>query len=80
MDGAPLIKHDMKQGKIICLGCGRRLASLLGAIGVRRVLKMQAGARVCMERNALGEELGWIMCPDCKRNTQIDPAYLLLLK
>ena len=65
----------MEKNIILCPHCGQRLAQLLGEIGQRRRLKPLGGAQVRTDRNALGEELGWIKCPKCKADKFIDSAH-----
>lgn len=60
---------------IQCPQCGQRLAQLLGEIGQRRRLKPFGEVRVRTVKNAIGEELGWIKCPQCKAEKQVDPAH-----
>jgi hypothetical protein len=65
----------MEKTIIQCPQCGQPLAQLLGEVGQRRRLKPLGGARVRTVKNAIGEELGWIRCPQCKAEKQIDPAH-----
>jgi len=65
----------MEKTIIQCPQCGQRLAQLLGEVGQRRRLKPLGGARVRTAKNAIGEELGWIRCPKCKAEKQVDPAH-----
>ncbi len=65
----------MEKTIILCPHCGQQLAQLLGEVGRRRRLKALGGAQVRTDRNALGEELGWIKCPKCKADKFIDPVH-----
>ena len=64
----------MEKTYIQCPQCGQRLAQLLGKIGQRQRLRALGEARVRTAKNALGEELAWIRCPDCKTDKSINPA------
>lgn len=65
----------MEKTYIICPGCGQRLGRLLGKPGQRRRLRTLGGARVRLGKNALGEELAWIRCPQCKTDKTVNPAH-----
>jgi phage FluMu protein Com len=60
---------------IKCSKCGHLLAKYSGETGLHRQMKF-FGARVRVEKNALGEDLGWAICPKCKAQTRIDASYL----
>ena len=64
----------MEKTYILCPQCGQRLAQLLGKVGQRQRLRALGEARVRTGKNALGEELAWIRCPDCKIDKSINPA------
>ena len=65
----------MEKTYVPCPRCGQRLAQLLGEIGQRQRLKPLGGARVQIARNALGEAMGWIRCPKCKTDREINPNH-----
>ena len=65
----------MEKTYILCPHCGQRLARLLGKIGQRQRLRTLGGARVRTGNNALGEELAWIRCPQCKHDKPVNPAH-----
>lgn len=67
----------MEKNTIFCPKCGRALAEILGEVGGRRQMIPLDGARVRVEKNALGEDLGWVKCPGCKTRTRVDPAHWL---
>ena len=64
----------MEKSYILCPQCGQRLAQLLGKVGQRQRLRALGEARVRTAKNALGEELAWIRCPECKTDKSINPA------
>lgn len=64
-------------GNIIkCTKCGHALATYSGETSLHRQLKFSKGVRVRVQKNALGEDLGWASCPKCKALTPIDASYL----
>ena len=64
-------------GKIIkCTKCGHLLATYGDVAGLQRQSEFAKGVRVKVEKNALGEDLGWASCPKCKALTHIDASYL----
>lgn len=65
----------MEKTYILCPGCGKRLGRLLGKLGQRRRLRTLGGARVRTGKNALGEELAWLRCPQCKTDQNVNPAH-----
>lgn len=65
----------MEKILISCPHCGQQLAQLLGEIGQRQRLKPVGTLRVSTARNALGEDLAWIRCPNCRTDRQVDPAH-----
>ncbi len=67
----------MEKNVIICPRCGRRLAELLGEVGHRRRIKPRAGVKAHIQKNALGEDLGWLRCAKCRTDVRFDSAYWL---
>jgi len=67
----------MEKDFILCPHCGQRLAQLLRENGQYPRLKRLGEARVRTVTNALGERLGWIKCPKCKLEKEINPAHWL---
>lgn len=67
----------MEKNITTCPRCGRRLAHFLGEVGELRRIKPCAGAKVHIEKNALGEDLGWLRCPKCRTDVRFDSAYWL---
>jgi hypothetical protein len=43
---------------------------------MHRRLKFTKNVRVLVEKNALGEDLGWARCPKCRSQSRVDAAYL----
>lgn len=64
----------MEKTPVSCLHCGHRLAVMLGETGHGRRLQPHDKVRVRTDKNALGEALGWIRCPACKREQRIDAS------
>ncbi len=62
--------------KIKCDKCGLLLATFSGELGLHRRLKFAKNVRVLVEKNALGEDLGWARCPKCRSQSRVDAAYL----
>ena len=60
---------------IKCNKCSFLLAQYTSETGLHRRINLN-GVRVFVEKNALGEDLGWAICPKCKARTRIDAAYL----
>lgn len=64
-------------GKYInCEKCGYVLATYSGEIGVHRQMKFARAVRMLVEKNALGEDLGWARCPKCRSQTRVDASFL----
>lgn len=64
-------------GKIIqCDKCGNLLATYSDETGLHRQLRFAKNVRVIVEKNALGEDLGWARCPKCRSQTRVDASYL----
>jgi hypothetical protein len=61
---------------VLCSKCGQTLATYSGELGVHRQVAIEPGVRVSVEKNALGEELGWARCPKCRTRTRISATYL----
>ncbi len=61
---------------IKCDKCGFDLATFSGEIGLHRQLKFAKTVRVLVEKNALGEDLGWARCPKCRSRTRVDASFL----
>lgn len=61
--------------EIKCSKCGYLLATLLSEPGERGQMELHQ-VRVFVEKNALGEDLGWAICPKCRTRTRVDAAYL----
>lgn len=62
--------------KIKCDKCGHLLATISGEIGLHRRIKFATGIRMLVEKNALGEDLGWARCPKCRCQTRVDASFL----
>lgn len=67
----------MEKNTITCSKCGRSLAHYIGKAGEPRRLKLCERVRVQIQKNALGEDLGWMQCPHCKINQRFDSIYWL---
>jgi hypothetical protein len=67
----------MEKNILTCPLCGRRLADLLGEVGQRRRIKPCDGVKVRIEKNALGEDMGWLSCPKCRTDVRFDSAHWL---
>ena len=65
----------MEENIILCPRCGQRLAQLLGETPPERRLRALGAARVRTARNALGERMAWLQCPQCKAEKEINPAH-----
>ncbi len=62
---------------IKCVKCGHLLATFSGEVGFHQKVKFSPGVRMRVEKNALGEDLGWARCPKCLRSrTRIDASFL----
>ena len=61
--------------EIKCTKCGHLLATLFAEPGERGRLELNK-VRVFVEKNALGEDLGWAICPKCRTRSRIDAVYL----
>lgn len=67
----------METNLITCPKCGQLLGHILGEIGERRRIKPLDRVRTRTDKNALGEELGWIKCPKCRKEARVDASYLI---
>lgn len=61
---------------ITCSKCGHLLATYRGEFGVHRQVDIEPEVRVSVVKNALGEDLGWAKCPQCRARTRISATYL----
>ncbi len=60
---------------IKCTKCGFLLAQYTSETGLHRRIKLN-GVRVFVEKNALGEDIGWAICSKCKTRSRIEASYL----
>ena len=61
---------------IKCDKCGHLLATCSGEIGMHRQIKFAKAVRMLVEKNALGEDLGWARCPKCRSQSRVDASFL----
>ena len=61
---------------IKCGKCGHLLATFSGELGLHQKVNFSPHVRMLVEKNALGEDLGWARCPECRSQTRIDASFL----
>jgi len=61
---------------VTCSKCGRLLATYQGELGAHRQIFLAKDVHVSVDKNALGEDLGWARCPNCRARTRVDAAIL----
>lgn len=60
---------------VICGHCGHLLATYSGELGAYRQVELASGVRFSVQKNALGEDIGWLRCPKCEERTRVSAAY-----
>ncbi|HTL66361.1 MAG TPA: hypothetical protein VL200_01745 [Lacunisphaera sp.] len=63
------------QSTVICAQCGHLLATYSGGLGAYRQVELCPGVRFSVQKNALGEDIGWARCPKCRQRTRVNAAF-----